>query len=249
MPQLYFEKKYHVRYYETAAHQKLRITSLLNYFEEVALLQSIERNVGLDYYQQHQVIWMLHKWDVILHQIPVFNQQILIRTLPVSISGFTGFRKFWVLDSAGQIMVEADSAWLFINTLNKRPVRISDDIKKAYGHFEQPESKLEMPNVPGLLQPDFSKEFSVRSSDIDINEHVNNVRYLEWALEAIPKEIICKHRLLNLKIVFKKETVYGQKINSQVQIIQELNALKCMHQIVDEQCRIVCELYTEWEPI
>ncbi len=245
----YFEKSYLVHYYETAVHQTLRITNLMNYFEEVALLQSHDKQVGLDYYQKHHVIWMLHKWSINLNRSPVFGQQILIRTLPVSVAGFMGFRKFWVLDENGQTLVEADSAWLFVNTSTKRPIRISDDMKHAYGHYNQPESKLEMPEVPGFAQPHFSKEFNVRYADIDINEHVNNVRYVDWALEAIPVEILRSHRLSNIRIIFRKETVYGQKVNSQVQVLFAADSVKCIHRIVDEQGRDVCGLYTAWVPI
>lgn len=249
MANQFFENSYLVHYYETDAHKQLRVTSLMNYFEEVALLQSESKKVGLDYYQKNNVAWMLHKWDINLHRSPVFGQQILIRTLPVSIAGFMGFRKFWVFDENGETLVTADSAWLFINTQNKRPLRISDDMKHAYGHFDQPESRLEIPEIPAISHTDFSNEFKVRHADIDINLHVNNVRYVDWALEAVPVEILRSMMLSAIRIIFRKETVYGQKINSQVQLINQADSVKCIHNIVDEQGRDVCGLLTTWVPV
>lgn len=245
----FFEKNYNVHYYETGQRQQLRISNLMNYFEEVALMQSEERKVGLDYYREHGVIWMLHKWDITINKPPVFGQRIRIRTLPVSIAGFMGFRQFWVYAENGEILVTAVSAWIFVNTQSKRPMRVTEDMKRAYGHLGQPESKLDMAEVPSLQKADFSKEFNVRQADIDINEHVNNVRYVDWALEALPPELLRNQQLENIKIVFKKETTYGQRISSKVEVFQEEGRTRCVHRIVDEQGREVCALLTTWLPV
>jgi medium-chain acyl-[acyl-carrier-protein] hydrolase len=244
----FFEKNYTVHYYETGPHQQLRISNLMNYFEEVALMQSEERKVGLDYYWQNGVIWMLHKWNISIHKSPVFGQNIRIRTLPVSIAGFMGFRQFWVYGEHGEILVSAESAWIFVNTQSKRPMRVTEDMKRAYGHLGQPESKLDMPEVPSLQRADFTKEFNVRQADIDINEHVNNVRYVDWALEALPPKLLRNHQLENIQIVFKKETTYGQRISSQVEVLQEAGVICFVHRIVDEQGKEVCALLTSWKP-
>ncbi len=244
----FFEKNYNIHFYETGLRKQLRITNLMNYFEEVALMQSEERKVGLDYYRENGVIWMLHKWDITIHKPPVFEQRIRIRTLPVSMAGFMGFRQFWVYDENGDTLISAQSAWIFVNTQSKRPMRVTENMKRAYGHLGQPESKLDMAEVPSLQKADFSKEFNVRHADIDINEHVNNVRYVDWALEALPPELLRNNQLENIKIVFKKETTYGQRISSLVEVLQEAGGTRCVHRIVDEQGKEVCTLLTSWRP-
>ncbi|MEE4176808.1 MAG: acyl-ACP thioesterase domain-containing protein [Bacteroides sp.] len=243
----FFEQDYLIHYYETAQRQELRITNLMNYFEEVALMQSEERKVGLNYYQKNNVGWMLHKWDITIQRNPVFGQQILVRTLPVSMVGFMGFRKFWVFDSSGKTMITAKSAWIFVNTLYKRPIRVSEEMKRAYRTVTQPEEKLEIPDVPALQKADFSREFFVRQADIDINQHVNNVRYLDWALEALPPEMKMDHQIENIGIVFKKETTYGQMINSQVELREEDGVLNSVHRILDDRGREACALMIRWQ--
>ena len=245
----FFENTYLVHYYETGIGQQLRISNLMNYFEEVALMQSEERKVGLDYYRENGVIWMLHKWHIAIHKSPVFGQNIRIRTLPVSIAGFMGFRQFWVYAENGEVLISAESAWIFVNTQSKRPMRATEDMKRAYGHLGQPESKLDMPDGPSLQKADLTKEFNVRQADIDINEHVNNARYVDWALEALPPELLRNHQLENIQIVFKKETTYGQRISSQVEVFQEEGRIRCVHRIFDDQNREVCALLTSWLPV
>ena len=47
--------------------------------------------------------------------------------------------------------------------------------------------------------------FKVRYGDIDSNMHVNNVRYVEWAVESLPLETVLNYELKELNVVFEKE--------------------------------------------
>ncbi len=242
-----FEKEYKVHYYETDRKQKLKTRSLLNYLEEVSLLQSESLGVGLDFYKNNGVIWVLHKLDIELKRVPFFNETILVQTIPFSVSGFMGFRKFRVLDAHNEELISANSAWLFINSDRRRPQRVSGRVKEAYGHLNSPEEKLDMATVPGSSRTDASAEFSVRHADIDINQHVNNACYAEWALEPLPEELHLQYKLKRMQIDFKKETTYKEDVESLVQIDQNESGFTTLHQITgpesEEKCRIACH----WE--
>ena len=41
-----------------------------------------------------------------------------------------------------------------------------------------------------------------------MNEHVNNTKYVCWAIETVEPDFITNHRIKNLKVVYKKETTY-----------------------------------------
>ena len=49
----------------------------------------------------------------------------------------------------------------------------------------------------------------VEYADLDVNGHVNNVRYVEWALETMGAEHHAAHEVAELEIQFKAEAVYG----------------------------------------
>ena len=56
----------------------------------------------------------------------------------------------------------------------------------------------------------------VRQSDLDVNRHVNNVCYLDWALEAVPTTFREANRLTEIDLAFKAESVFGDTILSTV---------------------------------
>ncbi|MDD4071565.1 MAG: thioesterase [Desulfobacterales bacterium] len=95
-----------------------------------------------------------------------------------------------------------------------RPVRIDpfiDQINPVDIPHVLPE-KLD--KLPETGQLDRQLSFRVRYRDIDINQHVNNVSYVEWALESVPHDIKRNRFVSELEINFLGETVFGDYIQS-----------------------------------
>ena len=63
------------------------------------------------------------------------------------------------------------------------------------------------------------EEIKVHYRDIDINRHVNNVKYLKWLIDAFPSETLTEKPISELEINFLHEL----KLNEQIQIFQELD--------------------------
>ncbi len=49
-------------------------------------------------------------------------------------------------------------------------------------------------------------QFPVRNSDLDINQHVNNTKYAQWILDAIPYDYHRSLRLKTYSVNFLSET-------------------------------------------
>lgn len=63
-------------------------------------------------------------------------------------------------------------------------------------------------HVPEEYQ--FETEYIVGKSDIDVNNHMHNLNYLDLANEALPEEIYQKEQLNNVRITYKKEIKLGE---------------------------------------
>ena len=55
--------------------------------------------------------------------------------------------------------------------------------------------------------------YKVQRRDIDMNRHVHNLYYLDFAYEALPEEIYERSEFNNIEIFYKKEIKYGEIIN------------------------------------
>jgi medium-chain acyl-[acyl-carrier-protein] hydrolase len=243
---MFYERNYFIHYYDSDLKKCASISSLLKYFEDIAILHSEHVKLGIDYYTEHHVGWVLYKWDIKIKRFPEFKETIHVRTEPLYLKGFQAYRYFDILDLKGNEIVTANSMWLFLNTDTKKPTKITEDMFKGYGIDKNRMRELEFNEINNLAKIDARKEFDVRYIDIDTNHHVNNIKYVEWALEMVPVNIIEDYSMNQLKVNYQKEAVYGKSITSLIDIEKTRENIKCIHQI-SSQDTVLCVLETNWQ--
>ena len=243
---MFYERDYLIHYYDVDFKKRASILSLLKYFEDIAILHSEDVNLGIDYYTEHHVGWVLYKWDIKIKRYPEFRETIHVRTEPLYLKGFQAYRYFDIRDTNGNEIVTANSMWLFLNTDTKKPTKIIDDMFKGYGIDKNKMSELEFGEINQFKKVDGEKEFDVRHIDIDTNNHVNNIKYVEWALELVPPNIAYDCKLNRLKANYKKEANYGKNILSSIDIEETGDEIKCVHHITSEG-NLLSMLETNWQ--
>jgi acyl-ACP thioesterase len=91
--------------------------------------------------------------------------------------------------------------------------------------------------------PNSELKFDVRLSDLDINQHVNNVKYIEWALEAVPLDTWRAKVLSELEVSFRSETKYGECIIIQSEMEEDV----FIHNVTSEiDQRSLALIQTTW---
>ena len=125
-------------------------------------------------------------------------------------------------------------------------MRISNEQLKMYGCVNENNINIDMDEVQELERVDFCKKFNIRYSDIDSNGHVNNANYFEWAIESVPVDIVKNHSIKNIKVVFEKETTYGNSILVNTQIEKKGNNIISIHRILAEDEKQITKLEINW---
>lgn len=241
------EREYLIHYYEVDYKKRALITSIMDYFGDMAMYQSDTLGIGIKYIEENNLAWVMYKWDININRYPKYGEKIKVITKAEGFKKFYAYRSFEIKDNSGEVIVKANSIWLLINIKRRKPVRISDDFYTAYSVPKDKSDFEEIENIKILDKIDNEKVFNVRYSDIDTNRHVNNVKYAAWAIEVVPKEVVIDYKLNNLKVIYKKETGYGQAIKSAVQINHiNKNKIICIHNIMDQEDKKLTEIETVW---
>lgn len=240
------DRKYNVHYYEVDIHKRALITSIMNYLGDMAMYQSETLGVGIDYLKENKMAWVLYKWDITMQSYPRLNETIKVETFAHSFKKFYADRKYDIFDGKGNKIGHADSVWILINTARRRPIRVTKDMYEVYGMDDSANRLIDIENILSINEVDSEKSFQVRYSDIDTNMHVNNVKYVAWALETIPKDIISNCELKNIKVTYIKETKYGEIIKVSTQVIKEVDKTICRHRIINEEGTELTLLESIW---
>lgn len=247
MEEVVTEREYEIQYYEIDYKKRLLITSLMNYLQDIAVRQSEDIGVGIEYLAQHGIAWVLHKWHIDMYRYPVYGEKIKILTKPYSFKKFYACRIFQIVDLNGHIIGKAKSIWFLIDIEKRRAIRVTEEMYNAY---RIPKDKNDILTIEKISEPreiHGEKAFQVRYSDIDTNRHVNNVKYVEWALEAVPLDIVNNYVITSINTVYEKETTYGEIVKVQVEIKKDGDNISCFHKVVNGEDKELCLVQTLWK--
>jgi acyl-ACP thioesterase len=241
---LVHRESFTIRSYEVDAKGKASVPAICNYLQEVAGNHATKLGVAVDQLFKNNMTWVLSRLHVKIERFPFWREKINIETWPSGKKGKFATRDFLIFDQSKNKIVQGTSSWMIIDLKQLKPIAMPEFMNEI-GIPERPRAiydpflKLPLPE-----NPDYEARFDVRINDLDINQHVNNVKYIEWALESIPIEEWQSKRLTEMEISFRSETKYGERIN----VFTEHNQNSYLHSIVsDNDQRNLALLKTCWK--
>lgn len=241
------DKEFEVNYHEIDYKKRALFTNIMYYFEDVSMYQSEKLGVGFKYLKENNLAWVLHSWDIEVNRYPIFGEHIIARTMPVCSRKFYADRRFEIIDKNNNAIVVGNSIWLLIDTLKKRPIKITSELREIYGleEFKGKIRKTDKIELPDSFK--YEKGFNVRYSDIDTNLHVNNVKYVSWIIETIPLEIVLNYSLSKLNIIYEKEVKYGGNVKVYAELEKEdVDKITFIHKLEDDERKRVTIAKSVW---
>ncbi len=208
-----YEQYFNIEIGDVGYNNRLSNKAILRFMQEIASIHSEMVGFGLNTKDLTHIAWVLLNWKLEVFDRPKWNSKILIKTWPRCFDKISSRREFEMYDINGKVIAVASSKWVIINTLTNTIQKITPQLVEAYKCLDkkvfqiEPEDKLKEP-ATSL----YSKTFSVQRRDIDTNNHVNNLCYLDYALETIPEDIYLNNEFSNIEIMYKKATKLGEDI-------------------------------------
>ncbi|NOU58965.1 acyl-[acyl-carrier-protein] thioesterase [Marinifilum caeruleilacunae] len=208
-----FTQSFRIGSFDSDFKGRVKLTSICNYLQEIAGMHADALNWGIDKLMQQNLSWVLTRLKVKVLQYPKWTEEITVETWPTGIEGLFGNRDFRILDSQGNAIILASSSWLIINLKSKRPARPHSIIENA--KFENAEKVFPSPlqKLVTKVNSQSSLEVNVHFSDIDINQHVNNVKYIKWIIDSCPIEKLQSNCIDEFMINFLHEAKYNEQLS------------------------------------
>lgn len=209
-----FEHKFEIGFRDVGKSNKITNKGLLGYIEDTAGMHSNLVGYGLNDIERTNLTWILLNWKIRIFKRPLYGESILVRTWARNSVKFYTFRDFEVYNSKNELVAIATSKWVLLDAQTMSLTKISEDLINKY----QPETKKVFEDEKEIGKLDFPTEFeyvlpyTIQRKDIDINQHVHNVSYLDFAYEILPEEVYNNSNLDTFEILYKKETKLGETI-------------------------------------
>jgi len=207
-----------VRYSECDSRSNLTLTGIVNYMQDCSVAQSEALGVGINYLVGNHIGWVVNYWQIDIKRRPHLSEKIRIGTNPYKLNGYFGLRNFCIDTLEGDRLVAANSVWTLIDTNAVTPAKLPEKIVDAYEllpkfDMEYTSRKIRLPRE---LEGQGLDAGSVTATefDLDSNRHVNNSRYVDWAVSAMeacdstfnPLFISC------LRVEYRRQVVLGETV-------------------------------------
>ena len=194
----------------------LFIGHLGNNLLNAADFHSNDRGYGVNYLNSVNKTWVLSRLSVELDKIPAIYEDFVVETWIDSVMRYFTNRNFKITNKDGYVYGYGKSIWAMIDTTTRQPVdilktsneTISEYLEADYANPIKKSSRVKLDDDLKLQQ-----SILTTYSDIDINGHVNSIKYIEHILDLFPIEYYKKYRIKKFDIAYIMESHNNDKLN------------------------------------
>lgn len=192
------------------ARNELRSSVLLRFLQEVAGEQVTELGWGREVLLKKNIIWVIGKTHVEIARLPVFGEDIDVKTWPNKTKLFLYPRSVEALTPEGETLFKASTIWTLVD-FSSRKFADTSALGMDLGYLETG-TEVSCPST--LRFPDLDQKATLTPGfrDIDVNGHVNNTIYLDLVEDLIPHDFILSHSPKTIDIQYKKEIRLGESV-------------------------------------
>lgn len=196
--------------------KNLRPAAFLDVAQDLAVRGANNRGFGDNLLNRYDCCWVLARMQVRFGRTMRYEGKGTAVTWHKGNKGLYFLRDYRLLDESGEVLVDSTSSWILMNSVTRSIVRDEHILEMVNKTPESLENAIETPAprivMPRGAEPELVGEHKVLYSDVDFNNHVNNVRYSVWAMDCLPGELVFGHVLRELCINFNKEAVPGETV-------------------------------------
>ncbi len=186
-----------------------------NHMLNAADFHSNDRGYGMTYLNPIHKTWVLSRLAIEMEEMPQAYDKFFVETWVESAMKFFTSRNFKVVGADDKVYGYGRSIWAMIDTDTRQPTDIfsvRDGLISQYIESEKScpidkSSRVKMGSDPELI-----RTVDTLYSDVDMNGHINSVKYIEHILDLFPLGYYKSRRLHRLDIAYVAESHQGDQL-------------------------------------
>ena len=235
-----------VESFDADLHNKLKISSIFNYMQDIAAKHADDLGVGYNALLENQIFWVLSWAKVEITKLPSYGETVKIKTWAKGKNRLFYMRDFLIYNENGEEIIKATSAWLLLDAGTKR---MTDLTKMGLKLPSFPEEHA-IDEYPGKFNFPTEEENLfhriVFYSDIDINKHVNNSRYLEFILDCYNQSEHEDKKVKTVTIAYKGETHFMDELTISRSSLTEKTNSDFLKAVRNSDSKDIFNCLVEW---
>ena len=207
-----YTKNYYIGSNDVDQFLDLKLPSFFRMMQDIATEHAEVLNIGKANTIDKGLYWVITRIEIEIIEMPKYLQTVTLKTYPGDDLRFIFPRYFQLEDEKGKILIKASSTWAVLSRETHRVcLNPFPGLKAPTEHLEG-----EQP-LPGKCEASDCKLVEtrkVRYSDIDLNGHLNNTKYIDYIVDIHDSDFYKKNNIKHFLINYEKEL----KDNNEVSI-------------------------------
>ena len=193
---------------------RLTMGVLGNHLLNCAGFHASDRGFGIATLNEDNYTWVLSRLAIELDEMPYQYEEFGVQTWVENVYRLFTDRNFAVINKDGKKIGYARSVWAMINLNTRKPAALLTLHGGSIVDYVCDEPcPIEKPSRIKVAVTEPVATLTAKYSDIDINGHVNSIRYIEHILDLFPIELYKTKHIRRFEMAYVAESYYGDELS------------------------------------
>lgn len=203
---------YQIDSYLTDFRGKATLPLIGSFILQVATKHAEERGFGYHYMIQNKRAWVLSRLVIEMYEYPRNESEIIVNTWVAGANKLFTERHFSFQDKEGKTIGYAKTIWAGINIETRRPANVLELEGLLDFKIDLPCPIDNIKKIHPIRDEEAFGKFSIRYSDVDINNHLNSVKYIQHFIDMFDIEMFKEKDICRFEIHYAAEALYGTRL-------------------------------------
>lgn len=213
-----------------------------NYLLHAASVHAEERGFGYSDMNGRQSAWVLSRLAIEMNEYPAMSEKITLYTWVDEVNKLFTSRCFELTNEQGNPLGYVRSIWAAMHLETRRPTPL--DVEGLSYYISDRPCPIEKPGKITSVENNVPVEsYQVKYSDLDVNGHLNSIKYMEHLLDLFTIEMYKQKEIRRFEIAYQAEGKYGMEL--------QLYSAEVAHNKYDmaicHEGKAICRASVRWE--
>ncbi len=204
-----FLREYYLRSADFDKNEKLTPRAILELFQDVAGNHAEEIGIGFDALLKRNLLWVIARTKFVVEKEVDRYSTVTVKTWPLAPQRFIFRREHLIYNSKGEIAVRGSSDWMVINSETRALALGSSVFPEDFEYLSELGLDEKLRKIRDIAGAITETKAMPGFTDIDMNNHVNNTRYADFAINAINPD---SKPIKSFQIDYHKEVLEGEEL-------------------------------------
>ena len=232
-----FTRDFYLRASDFDRYDKITPRAILELFQDVAGNHAENMGIGFDSLIKNNLIWVIVRTKFTILKPLKRYSTVTVKTWPLKPQRFIFRREYLIIDDSGDIAVRGTADWMIIDSNTRSLTSANAVYPENAVYIEELALDEKLKKIKEIDGETSTLNVISGYNDIDLNGHVNNTKYADFAINAINPQ---NKEIVSFQIDYLKEVLNGEEIKLTAVSSDDKTVVKGEN--LDDEKKFICEV-------